>query len=299
MDDERVALKWLIDRWASKLAGILESMTDRRPEAVWDSAALDEAAEEKAAGPQIPENSLVWGQILSLSSEPMVWIAAPEPTWRDLGGRTLQAAGMENVEPADARNTWLEVLNQSVTALAQELSRRAQEDIVCERGEEISEAPPGLRFIPVDINYGEGRRPTLFIAFNPLLIEAASITGKALEESEVPGDVPIPQLGPQASGISKTFNLLLEVALPVSISFGRTQLPIRDVLKLTTGSIVELNRTVTEPVEVIVNDCVIARGQVVVVEGNYGVRIRQIISREERLRTGTLSAQRTQKTVQA
>ena len=60
---------------------------------------------------------------------------------------------------------------------------------------------------------------------------------------------------------------------------------LKDAVKLTTGSIVELNRSITEPVEVVVNNCVIARGEVVVVEGNYGVRIKQIISREERLRT--------------
>jgi flagellar motor switch protein FliN/FliY len=71
----------------------------------------------------------------------------------------------------------------------------------------------------------------------------------------------------------------------VSVSFGRAQLALKDVIKLTTGSIVELNRAVTEPVDVIVNNCVIARGEVVVVEGNFGIRIRQVISRQERLRT--------------
>lgn len=85
---------------------------------------------------------------------------------------------------------------------------------------------------------------------------------------------------------SRTLELLLDVALPVSVSFGKTALAIRDVLKLNTGSIVELNRLVSEPVEVIVNDCVIARGEVVIVEGNYGVRILQLATREDRLRTG-------------
>ena len=84
---------------------------------------------------------------------------------------------------------------------------------------------------------------------------------------------------------SKTFELLLDVELPVSVSFGRAQVPLKDVLKLTTGSIVELNRSILEPVEVIVNNCVIARGEVVVVEGNFGVRIQQVVSRQERLRT--------------
>jgi flagellar motor switch protein FliN/FliY len=61
------------------------------------------------------------------------------------------------------------------------------------------------------------------------------------------------------------------------------QLPLQEVLKLTAGSIIELNRTVDEPVEVIVNNCVVARGEVVVVEGNYGVRIHHIMSRQQRL----------------
>jgi flagellar motor switch protein FliN/FliY len=68
-------------------------------------------------------------------------------------------------------------------------------------------------------------------------------------------------------------------------------LPIKDVLKLTTGSIVELDRTVSEPVDVIVNNCVIARGEVVVVEGNYGVRINQIATRFDRLKTGSATTE--------
>lgn len=79
--------------------------------------------------------------------------------------------------------------------------------------------------------------------------------------------------------------LLLDVELPVSISFGRTELALKDVLKLTTGSIVELNRSVNEPVDILVNHSLIARGEVVVVDGNYGVRIQRIISRQERLRS--------------
>ena len=82
-----------------------------------------------------------------------------------------------------------------------------------------------------------------------------------------------------------SIDLLLDVELPVIVSFGRAQLMLKDVIKLTTGSIVELNRALSEPVEVIVNNCVIARGEVVVVEGNYGIRIKQVISRQERLRT--------------
>jgi flagellar motor switch protein FliN/FliY len=77
----------------------------------------------------------------------------------------------------------------------------------------------------------------------------------------------------------------MEVELAVSVSFGRAELPLKDVLKLTTGSIVELNRGLNDPVEVIVNKCVIARGEVVVIDGNYGVRIQEIVSRDKRMGT--------------
>jgi flagellar motor switch protein FliN/FliY len=89
---------------------------------------------------------------------------------------------------------------------------------------------------------------------------------------------------------SKTLDLLLDVALPITVSFGKTSLQIREVLKLSTGSIVELNRFVSDPVDVVINGCVIARGEVVVVDGNYGVRITHLSSREDRLRSGMKEA---------
>jgi flagellar motor switch protein FliN/FliY len=79
----------------------------------------------------------------------------------------------------------------------------------------------------------------------------------------------------------EALNFLLDVKLPLSVSFGCAQLPLKDVLKLTIGSSVELNRETGDPVEIIVNDRVIARGEVVVVDGNYGVRIKQVLGRGE------------------
>jgi flagellar motor switch protein FliN/FliY len=85
--------------------------------------------------------------------------------------------------------------------------------------------------------------------------------------------------------MDSTFDLLLDVELPVCVSFGGAEMQLKDVLKLTTGSIVELNRSVAEPVELIVNNCVIARGEVVVIDGNFGVRVQHVVSRQERMGT--------------
>jgi flagellar motor switch protein FliN len=79
-----------------------------------------------------------------------------------------------------------------------------------------------------------------------------------------------------ASPMSLAGPLLLGVKLPIRVLLGRTQLCLRDVAQLGSGSVVELDCSPNDPVDVIVNDKVIAHGEVVVVGGNYGVRITQI-----------------------
>ncbi|KJR98181.1 MAG: hypothetical protein VR68_11185 [Peptococcaceae bacterium BRH_c4a] len=82
----------------------------------------------------------------------------------------------------------------------------------------------------------------------------------------------------------RKMELLLEVPLKVSVVLGRTKRPIKEVLNLTPGAIVELNSLVDEPVEVLVNGTLVAKGEVVVVNENFGVRITNIISQEDRLK---------------
>ena len=78
------------------------------------------------------------------------------------------------------------------------------------------------------------------------------------------------------SSVSQAAPLLLGVKLPIRVLLGRTQLCLRDVAQLGNGSVVELDCSPNDPVEVIVNDKIIAHGEVVVVGGNYGVRITRI-----------------------
>ena len=75
--------------------------------------------------------------------------------------------------------------------------------------------------------------------------------------------------------------LLRDVELTVRIELGRTRLLLDDVLKLRDGAVVELNKLAGEPVDVFVNDRLIARGEVVVAEDNLGVRLTEIISAPE------------------
>jgi len=80
-------------------------------------------------------------------------------------------------------------------------------------------------------------------------------------------------------------DMLLDVAMPISIELGRTAMPIQDILNLGPGSVVELNKLAGEPVDLLVNDKLIAKGEVVVVDENFGIRITSMISQEERIKS--------------
>jgi len=76
-----------------------------------------------------------------------------------------------------------------------------------------------------------------------------------------------------------SLGVLREVPLEVSAELGHTQLSVAEILQLTVGSVVELDRTAGAPVDVVVNGALIARGEVVVIEDEYGIRISEIVGR--------------------
>ncbi|HID54935.1 TPA: flagellar motor switch protein FliN [Candidatus Poribacteria bacterium] len=79
--------------------------------------------------------------------------------------------------------------------------------------------------------------------------------------------------------------LLMDVELDVIIELGRTRMRIGDILRLVPGAIIELDKLAGEPVDVLVNNKPIAKGEVVVLDENFGVRITSIINQEQRLRS--------------
>ncbi|RME23005.1 MAG: flagellar motor switch protein FliN [Candidatus Zixiibacteriota bacterium] len=89
---------------------------------------------------------------------------------------------------------------------------------------------------------------------------------------------------PGGTGEPQNIELLLDVDLPVSIELGRTKMSIADILALGPGSVVELNKLAGEPVDLLVNQKVVAKGEVVVVDENFGLRVTQLMTPEERLK---------------
>lgn len=79
-------------------------------------------------------------------------------------------------------------------------------------------------------------------------------------------------------------DILLDVDLKVSVELGRASLKFRDVLNLTAGSVVELGRQTSEPVDILVNGSLLATGEVVVVDDRFAVRITKLLNKAERLK---------------
>jgi flagellar motor switch protein FliN/FliY len=82
---------------------------------------------------------------------------------------------------------------------------------------------------------------------------------------------------------SRNLNLLLDIPLQVTVELGRTKRTVKEILELTSGSIIELDKLAGEPVDILVNNRHVAKGEVVVIDENFGVRITDILSQAERI----------------
>ena len=123
--------------------------------------------------------------------------------------------------------------------------------------------------------------------------EFPSITSKESDTSQT-GEQPITvqpvqfpsfdnHLGMKLEG-NRNFDLLLDIKLQLTVELGRTEMPIKKILELTRGSIIELDKVAGEPVELYASGKIIAKGEVVVIEDNFGFRIISLVSPDDRIK---------------
>ena len=108
----------------------------------------------------------------------------------------------------------------------------------------------------------------------------------ALENQDTGGTPSFDELGEGASDEEGSQNLdfLLDIPLKVTVALGQTKLIINDMLQLTQGSVVELDKAAGESVEIYVNDKLLGKGEVIVVNERFGIRITEIISQADRIK---------------
>jgi flagellar motor switch protein FliN/FliY len=116
-----------------------------------------------------------------------------------------------------------------------------------------------MLIVPLVVSGGDATDTPVLLYFSEQLLAAMS-SAKAKKTTSDPSNL----------------QLVMDVELNVSLRFGQCQLPLRDVLDLASGSVIELDRDVDDPVELLLDGKVIARGEAVIVDGNYGLRITEI-----------------------
>ena len=105
------------------------------------------------------------------------------------------------------------------------------------------------------------------------------------ENEEVVDEEGSAETAGEESGEPASLDLILDIPLAVTVELGRSKMLINDLLQLGQGSVVELTKLVGEPLEVLVNDKLVARGEVVVVNEKFGVRLTDIVTPMERVKS--------------
>jgi flagellar motor switch protein FliN len=114
------------------------------------------------------------------------------------------------------------------------------------------------------------------------------VPGAAVSAPAPSAPAPAPAAGARAAATDKVpdnLDLILDIDMPLTVRFGEAVVTIEALSKLGPGSLVELSRQPDDPVDLLINGRLVARGEVVVVAGNYGVRVTQVVSADERMRT--------------
>ncbi|EPS5758796.1 flagellar motor switch protein FliY, partial [Campylobacter coli] len=109
------------------------------------------------------------------------------------------------------------------------------------------------------------------------------LSGKAADDGHAHSSSNSENKGFEISEELKNINLIMDVRLPVRVRIGNKKMLLKDVLTMDIGSVVELNQLANDPLEILIGDKKIAYGEVVIVDGNFGVQITEIGSKKERL----------------
>ena len=174
--------------------------------------------------------------------------------------------GKKVAEPESPEATMLELLRSFAMAIPEVLSpSHGKVTTAIERVEVLD--PEAAHALELRARGPAGVAAVMLLHFDPSLLASLSLAARRAPGTGI-GDA-------QAS--QANLGLVMDVELSCTLRFGQRQLSLREILDLASGSVVELDRQVDEPVELILDGRVIARGEAVIIDGNYGLRVTQVL----------------------
>jgi flagellar motor switch protein FliN/FliY len=250
----------LIEHWIEEFGRAVEMFTGEKP-VLTSSHAGDELSDA-----EIAEHTW-WKQVVENGSPFTIWVGGTEGLWNAFG------------DGQDAESSFFEMLSQANQGIAAAFSAGSSPPLRCQDGL-VEEPVLPLQMERANIRVGF-RGTEIGVLF--LLVEKAAF---GILTSRRRAGAPEVEQREAVSGSMQSPAMLarlLDLRLPVSILLGCARISIKDALKLMPGSVVELDRRVGDYVEVMVHGTVVAKGEIVSVKGNYGVRIKEVISRQDRM----------------
>jgi len=185
-------------------------------------------------------------------------------------------------EGVDQKAGWKELVREAADAAAGELLARTGKKCQVRSFEEIAEESQVSHAFQLrcgDRTWTVLVRDELRATDAQTQPEAAARTAPETGVEEAPGRA----AQPMSSGLTPGLELLLDVELEASLRFGAREMPLGEILDLGPGDVVELDRHVADPVDLIVGDKIVARGEVVLVNGNFGLRVTEVAAPRKRL----------------
>lgn len=191
---------------------------------------------------------------------------------------TKVMTGIEDEVPAEALvDTLREVLAQAISALALKPVARGAKLSLANLEEQNDLVPEG-EWTAHAIAADKLPAPLSLTVWGAMAVPEAA--AEAAPAATAPAAI-----APPSPASDPRIEVLLDIDLPLVVRFGQTELPLRQLTRLGPGSVIDLGRSPDDPVEVLVSNRVVARGEVVVVSGSYGIRILDVVSQRERVRS--------------
>lgn len=261
--------------FADVFAAAIEGLGGERPR--WSHSSFEDTS---------TLSDLVWWSctVHPLEDEVLL-LGAPPHVWAQLAAWIAAGAGLDANHPETAGALIQELLSQTFTRFAREVGRNLLREVSAGAPQPTEDPSSTASYTRLDLGLRAGKAAAFVVGIGPQL--ARLLCGQAA--SDPPGaalvgpstaahrDTPLP------GGWAGKIDRLAGLELPLVVSLGKARLPLREVLQLNVGSVVELGRAVAEPVDLLVNNRLVARGEVVVIDGNYGIRIQTVADRTVRL----------------
>ena len=182
-------------------------------------------------------------------------------------------------EGVDQRTAWSELLREIAEAAAGEMLAATGKACRVEAFEVSGETSPVSRVFALK----DGEREWMLLVRDRVRAIAAAVAEPKIEAKSESKSADGPATEKAIPGLSPGLELLLDVELEASLRFGSRELPLGEILDLGPGDVVQLDRQVSDPVDLIVADKIVARGEVVLVNGNFGLRVTEVAAPRKRL----------------